>query len=136
MKTAFIVSTIKNLNHDYEHLQWLRLFYLNNNYRLSEDWISQTLNIRNNKPYFKPAPNFDYMKVATNSIREADQLIFLMSSSSTFMLTLLRYALHLNRDVIVICPSPSVIKKLEKGKEHLVTVLKLSDYQKRLRELI
>jgi hypothetical protein len=130
------MSSIKNLNHDYEHLQWLRLFYLNHEYHLSEDWINHSLNVRNNKPYFKPAPNFDYMKVATNSVRDADKLIFLMSAPSTFVLTILRYALHLDREVIVICKSPSVLQQVSEGKEKLITTLGLGEYRKRMGEFL
>ena len=136
MKQVYIMSAIKSLNADYEHLQWLRLYCLDCEYKLSEDWINHSLNIRGNKPYFKPAPNFDYMKVATNSIRDADVLIFLMSEPSTFVLTMVRYALHLDRRIILICKSPSVIGRVDEGKDDLVEVCLLHEYKKRIKELI
>ena len=109
MKTVYIISSIKNLNYEYEHLRWLRLFFLNYDYRISEDWINHSLNIRNNRPHFKAAPNFDYMKVATQAVNESDALVFLLSKPSTFTLTILRYALYLEKEVIVISSGPSVI---------------------------
>jgi hypothetical protein len=136
MKTVYIVSSIKSLNHDYEHLQWLRLFFLSYGYHISEDWISHSLNVRNNRPYFKAAPDFDYMKVATETIRSADKLVFLMSESSAFTLTLLRYALHLKRHIIVVCQSSTVLQNLEKKEEELVTVLHFGDYQKQMSEVV
>lgn len=136
MKTAHIICSIKNLNYDYQHLQWLRIFFLSSDYRLSEDWINHSLVIRNNKPYFKPAPNFDYMKVATDSVNEADVIVFLMSESSTFTLTMLRYALHVGKPAIVISNSRSVLNSLEEGKKDLVTLLTVTAYQKKMKELL
>lgn len=135
MKTAHIICSIKNLNHDYEHLQWLRMFFLTNNYRLSEDWINHSLVIKSNKPHFRPAPNFDYMKVATNSVNDSDVVVFLMSEPSTFTLTMLRYALHVNKPSVIISNSRAVLKDIDESKLHLVTHLSLKNYQKALKEL-
>ena len=136
MKSAHIICSIKNLNYDYEHLQWLRMFFLSNNCRLSEDWINHSLVIRNNRPYFKPAPNFDYMRVATDSVNDADVIVFLMSESSTFTLTMLRYALHVGKPSIVISNSRSVLNNIDEDKKQLVTLLTFVGYQKKMKELL
>lgn len=136
MKTAHIICSIKNLNYDYEHLQWLRIFFLSSGYRLSEDWINHSLVIKSNKPYFKPAPNFDYMKVATNSVNDSDVVIFLMSEPSTFTLTMLRYALHVNKSSIIISNSRSIMNNIDEDKKALVTMLSMASYQKKMRELL
>jgi hypothetical protein len=136
MKTVYIASSIKNLNYEYEHLQWLRLFFLSNEYHLSEDWINHSLNIRNNKPYFKAAPNFDYMKVATEAIQDSDKLLFLLSSPSTFTFTLLRYALYKEREAIVICKTRTMLKKLEHIEEGTIIPLTFGTYQQTMKELI
>jgi len=136
MKTVFIASGIKNLNYEYEHLQWLRLFFLSNGYHLSEDWINHSLNIRNNKPYFKTAPNFDYMKVATEAIQSSDKLVFLLSSPSTFTFTLLRYALYKEREAIVICKNKTMLKGLKHIKEGIVVPLTFGTYQQTMKELV
>lgn len=134
MKTAHIICSIKNLNYDYEHLQWLRLFFLSNNYRLLEDWINHSLTLRGSKPYFKPAPNFDYMRIATNSINDSDVIVFLMSERSTFTLTMLRYALYRSKPSIVLCNSPEIIGAIDEDKNQYLSVYSFKDYQKRLRD--
>lgn len=136
MKTVHIISSIKNLNYDYEHLQWLRMFFLNRNMTLSEDWIHHSLSIKNNKPYFSPAPNFDYMKVATNSINSSDLIVFLMSDSSTFSLTMLRYSIHVQKPSIVIYNNKSDLKELDVGSEDCLTTINLKKYKKELKELL
>jgi hypothetical protein len=57
-------------------------------------------------------PNFDYMKVAANSVNDSDVVVFLMSEPSTFTLTMLRYALHVNKPSVIISNSKSVLKTL------------------------
>ena len=136
MKTVHIICSIKNLNQDYEHLQWLRMFFLSRDYRLSEDWINHSLMIRNKKPYFKSAPNFDYMKVATDSVNSADMLVFLMSEPSTFTLTMLRYATNAGRKAVVICRNKSVLRGLDKDCSDLLRIYTLSNYQVKLKAQI
>jgi hypothetical protein len=132
MKTVHIVSSIKNLNHDYEHLQWLRLFFLSHGARLSEDWINHSLVIRNNKPYFKPAPNFDYMRVATDAINDSDLVVFLMSEPSTFTYTMLRYALHVGKPSVAIYGSRVKPKDIDATKAHLLTTLSTRNYRDKM----
>jgi hypothetical protein len=136
MKTVHIICSIKNLNYDYEYLQWLRVFFLSNNYHLSEDWINHSLTIKNNKPYFKAAPNFDYMKVATDSVNDCDLVVLLMSEPSTFTLTMLRYSLYVGKSTVVIVKNRSVLKGLGEDKTQPLTVLSTVNYQKKLREII
>lgn len=136
MKIAHIVCSIKNLNHDYEHLQWLRMFFLNNEYKLSEDWIHHSLVFRSNKPHFQPAPNFDYMRVATDSIHESNIVVFLMSESSTFTLTMLRYALSVDKEVIVISNQRSILKNVDESKLENIIFMSMLNYRKKFREML
>lgn len=136
MKSMHIICSIKNLKHDYEHLQWIRLFLLSNDYHLSEDWISHSLNIRNAKPYFQPSPNFDYMKVATESINKSNKVIFIISTPSTFTTTMLRYALYRDKECIVVHKSKAALDVIEKDKLHLVRSLSFGNYQKMFKEVL
>lgn len=136
MKTVHIICSIKNLNTDYADLQWLRMFFLSNGYRLSEDWINHSLVLQNSKPHFQPAPNFDYMTVATQAIQDADLIVFLMSEHSNFTQTMLRYALHLKRPSFLICNKLSVIEGLEEADKTSLTVFNLRTYKDKLREVL
>jgi len=133
MKTIHIVSGIKNLNAEFAHLQWLRLFFLSQGDKLSEDWIHHSLIIKNNRPHFQPAPNFDYMQSATESINSSDLIIFLISESSTFVLTMLRYAMYKGKKSIVICRHKRQLKGLEYGRKHSLSIYHFSDYQEKIR---
>lgn len=132
MKKAYIISSTKNLDQEFEHLHWLRLFFLSNDYSITEDWINHSLNVHDNKPRFKQAPNFDYLAVATKSIKESDKLVFLLSSDSGFVKTLLRYALHQNKEVIIICKNKTVLNGLPGN----YTVFNFGDYQKKIKEFM
>jgi hypothetical protein len=132
MKTAHIICSVKHLNRDYEHLQWLRLYFLGQNVRLLEDWINHSLTIRNNRPHFQSAPNFDYMRVATQSINEADTIVFLFCSRSTFVLTMLQYAVHIRKEIVVICSNAALLKDVE-GNKDLMTVLTLTNYRHKMK---
>lgn len=132
MKTVHIISSIKNLNHDYEHLQWLRLFFLSHGVNLSEDWIHHSLTIKNNKPYFKSAPNFDYMRVATDAINNSDMVVFLMSEPSNFTHAMLRYALHANKPSVLICSNGSAPNDITRENNNLLTILRLSNYRNKM----
>ncbi|MDR3125926.1 MAG: hypothetical protein LBU20_02560 [Candidatus Nomurabacteria bacterium] len=133
MKTVYIISGVKNLGVEYQHLQWLRMFFLNIDYRLSEDWIHHSLSIKNNKPRFSSAPNFDYMKAATDGINDSDLLVCLISESSTFVLTMLRYAIHKGKKSIVICKNRRQLKGLEYGNSYLLEIYNFANYKEKIR---
>lgn len=136
MKTAHIICSIKNLNRDYDHLQWLRLYFLSNGYHLSEDWINHSLVMHGSKPYFRAAPNFDYMRVATQAINDADLVVFLMSEQSNFTLTMLRYAMHVRKNSIVICGNHSALQGISELTFPEMTILNLKTYQKNLKDIL
>jgi|GEM_PF-5312418 len=135
MKVAHIICSIKNLNNDYSHLQWLRMFFLSNSYTLSEDWINHSLVIRNNKPRFQPAPDFDYMKVAMDAIHTSDVIIFLMTEPSTFTTTMLRYAQYTKKHCIVITRNKTVIEIINQLEhKEFVKKLDIRTYQRTIKK--
>ncbi len=137
-KTAFVICSTKSLQQDYHDLRWIRLLLLKSNYHIAEDWINHSLVFKNSRPHFVQAPGIDYMKIAVDAISNSDLVIVLMTQSSAYSVTLLKYALHQNKPTILIHKYGATLRNLshEDTDSPFLRTVRSHDYKVKLGDMV
>ena len=110
---AMIICSLKSLAEDYNDLVWLRNKLIGDGYVLFEDWINYKVELIENKPKFKQKDGDDYLKTAIEGIHKSNIVIFFLTCNSAYIFTILKYALYLSKNVIVIYNKKILIDKLK-----------------------
>lgn len=132
---AFIICSIRSLEADYSRLLWVRSELLSQGYQINEDWLNYRLSFVDNKPKFKQSPSYDYLKVAIDSIQDADLVIIFLSVESAYSATLFKYAVHNGKRVIVIFRYSKHLLKLQMSGINSISYIKATSY-KQIKKLL
>lgn len=135
-KTAFLTCSTKMSSEDQNELIWIRFFLLYKGYRINDDWINHVYSTKQNKTKFAPAPGFDSMSLTTNLINESDSIIFLLTSPSVYIVTLIEYALHAQKPVILIYKQKSHLKGISAASLEKIVAVPLKEYKQAIKEIV
>lgn len=117
---VFIICSLKSVQENYDKLVWTRSTLLANKCTIGEDWIHHRIDLQNNKPRFIHSEGFDYLKVAIDQIILSDVVIVFLTSPSTYISTLLRYAVFNKKKIILIYSSKAYISRLSLNEDNII----------------
>lgn len=112
MKTILIWS-INSLQEDYNNIMLARTKLLKAGYTIQGDWVNYLIKVKDNVPYFMGVEGYDYLKVCIDGISNSDLVIFFFSKESNYLTTLIKYADHNKKRILIIYKANKVFKHLD-----------------------
>lgn len=110
---AILIWSINSLKENYNHILFVRMKLLQNNWTIEEDWINHRVQVINSVPHFLKSEGFDYLKVVIDGVLSSNLIVFFFTEESSYITTLIKYASYNSKNIIVIYKSNKQLKRLD-----------------------